>query len=274
LEKPKFENGVHDISNSDYHGSHGISRSALMQFKRSPYHYWYQYLKPDKVIEEPTPSMILGELVHTMVLEPLLINERYVVSPTFDRRTKAGKEDYQAFTELAKGKTIVTEDMAAKATTMAKMAGENEAFQTLIEDSIVERSIYFTHQPTGLQVKCRPDSWNHTIVTDLKTSADASYRAFQSSASKFGYFLQAGMMYEALKSLDIKMEKFVFAVIESSEPHCTAVYLLEDEAIDYGIGMFDSLMEQLAECMESNKWEAYGIQNLSLPRWAFYEELE
>ncbi|MDQ8040096.1 MAG: hypothetical protein REH83_06790, partial [Rickettsiella sp.] len=39
-----MEPGIYDISNEAYHQGPGISRSALMKFKRSPYHYWYEYI--------------------------------------------------------------------------------------------------------------------------------------------------------------------------------------------------------------------------------------
>ena len=32
--------GIYSISNEDYHNGPAISRSALMEFRKSPYHYW------------------------------------------------------------------------------------------------------------------------------------------------------------------------------------------------------------------------------------------
>jgi hypothetical protein len=40
----RFEDGVYDIQNDLYHGSYGLSRSALCEFKKSPWHYWHKYL--------------------------------------------------------------------------------------------------------------------------------------------------------------------------------------------------------------------------------------
>jgi len=249
-----------------------------MLFKQSPYHYWYRYLNPDAKQSEPTPSMILGELIHTMVLEPLLINERYAIAPEINRRTKAGKEDWVAFQEESKGKVVVTAEMAGKAGGMAASCAQNELFDQLLDGALVERSIYFEHQDTGIPCKCRPDAWNGSIVVDLKTTVDANYRSFQSSAMKYGYFLQAGMAHEGLKSLGIKMKSFVFACVENSSPYATAVFTLDEEAINYGVGLFNGLMNKFYAGMTavpdlSEPWPSYPVQSLTVPKWADYEDV-
>jgi hypothetical protein len=54
VHKMKFENGIHAITNEQYHSSEGISRSDLMRFKKSPMHF-----KHKQSLKE-TPSLIIG----------------------------------------------------------------------------------------------------------------------------------------------------------------------------------------------------------------------
>jgi len=251
-----------------------------MLFKKSPYHYWHRYLNPEAKQSEPTPAMIMGELVHTMVLEPLLVNERYSIAPEINRRTKAGKEEWAAFQEESESKKVVIAEFAEKATKMAKACKDNEVIESLLDGALVERSIYFKHKETGIKCKARPDAFSGSMVVDLKTSADASYRAFQSSMMKFGYHLQAGMLHEALKSVGVKMSPFVFVVVENVEPYATAVYKLDEYAIEHGVSMFNSLMQKYADLicdkdyLDGGKlWPSYEIQMLTLPKWAEFEEL-
>lgn len=273
MTKKIYENGIQQLTNEEYHASSGLSRSALMRFKRSPYHYWYEYESGEFVKPEPTPALILGDVVHTLVLEPHLYAERYVIMPKFDRRTNAGKADYEAFQLASIGKTIVPMDVAAQATAMAGAIASNPVAVDLLADCVMESSIYFEHKPTGIQLKARPDAWNGSIVVDLKTSLDASFRGFQNSAFGFGYFLQAAFCYEALKSIGQSLEKFVFVVVEKNAPYATAIYVLDDEALEFGVNQFDALMESFSRCRELESFPAYGIQTLTVPNYANYETI-
>lgn len=259
---------MHTISNEEYHRSEGVSRSGLWNFKRSPFHY---KCEKDNPTFKMTPSKLLGDMVHTAVLEPDEYLNRYAVAPNVKRNTKAGKEAYAEFLETVGSKTIATDEQHNQAHDMRNSLMQNEYVQPLIDNSLVEKSIYFTHAPTGLQCKVRPDAWRDGIVVDLKTAADASYRAFQSSAYNYGYYLQAAMIREALKSLDIEMQKFVFLCVENTKPYATAVYILDREAIDYGAALYDDLMMSLSEHLTTNSWPAYDVQVLHLPNYANYD---
>lgn len=47
--------GLYALPIEDYHRDPALSRSGLMEFKRSPYHYWYKYINPDYKSEPATP---------------------------------------------------------------------------------------------------------------------------------------------------------------------------------------------------------------------------
>lgn len=269
MERMKYENGVYaDLSNKDYHASDGLSRSALMEFKKSPYHYQKMLEEASK---EPTDAMILGDMVHTIVLEGHKFYERFIIRPSIDRRTNAGKAQYSEFLVQAGTRIVVSEEDAHLANEIALAVAQNDLAVSLIRDSRIEHSIYFTHATTGLQCKCRPDIWQGSIVGDLKTAKDASYRGFQSAAWSGGYFLQAGMIKQALYSLGEELEKFVFIVVENHRPMATGIYILDEEALNYGSQQLDRLMESFARCRDSNTWQGYGVQNLCLPSWAKFE---
>lgn len=272
MNKRIYENGIHTISNEQYHGSKGISRSTLMRFKQSPKHYWYDYISGLKEQSKPTPAMVLGEITHLLTLEPELFKQNYAVSPKFRKNTKDGKANHAAFEVANYGKIIIDEEMFALAKCMSDAVKENELGCELIKHAACEKSIYFTHHETGIQCKVRPDAWNGSLVIDLKTTANACYRDFQNSAFKYGYFLQAGMIYEALKSIGQKMDKFVFIAVEKEAPFALGIYTLDDEAIDYGIKQFDALMNELSLCLKINKFGDYGIQTLSVPSYAKFDE--
>lgn len=297
MESIKFEDGVHTISNNEYHSSSGVSRSALCKLKRSPLHYWHEYLNPNFIKPLPTANMYMGSLVHTLVLEPNLFDDEYIIEPqleplpqalklkdvgreAFDQN-KIERESLSVANELvmdefnikAEGKIVLSLDTFKQAESMRASVMNNDIAKSLLDGAKVEQSIYFSHHETGLQAKCRPDAWLGSIVSDLKTCADASFRAFQSEAMRYSYFLQAGMIKCALQSIGIDMESFVFLCVEKTEPFITANYILDEEAIDYGVDQFNALMIKLKECIDSDRWPAYPTQTLTMPAWAKYDEV-
>tara|TARA_R110000822_G_scaffold310340_2_gene442669 strand:+ start:1350 stop:2174 length:825 start_codon:yes stop_codon:yes gene_type:complete len=274
MTKMVYEEGIHDITNEQYHQSEGISRSALMNIQRSPYHYWYECLSGMKKYTPPTSAMIIGEMTHTLVLEEHLFGDRFAVMEKSDARTKEGKAYREEFSKLATGKIVVDEDGFQQALKMSESVKGSTLCNQLIEGCSIERSIFFSHEETGIQAKARPDAWLGSLVVDLKTSADASFRGFQGSAWKYGYDLQAAFIKRALKSVGICMERFVFIVVEKCEPYAVGIYLLDDEALASGERKFNSLMSKLDLCLKSNEWPSYETQILTLPKWASFEDSE
>ena len=55
------------MSNADYHSLPSVSSSQLKTILRSPAHYADAYLS-EKPRKEPTASMVLGSLTHTLFL--------------------------------------------------------------------------------------------------------------------------------------------------------------------------------------------------------------
>src|SRR6185369_8534287 len=89
--KHSYNDGVHNISNEEYHSSNGISRTSLMLLNKSPYHFWYEKLSGEFEKKEQTPAMNLGSAFHTLLLEPELFDKEFAVMAKVDKRTKDGK---------------------------------------------------------------------------------------------------------------------------------------------------------------------------------------
>lgn len=263
-----FTDGIHDISSDDYHASDAVSRSNLILLDQSPYHYWYSKLSGLAQKKAPTPSMILGSLFHTMILEPDLFHKDYALMPSLNRKTAAGKESYAQFLELSQGKQIVTTEQMQQVEAMVRSVRSHSIVNDLLEDCVFERSIFWTDKETGLQFKARPDAWSSSLVIDLKTTREeATKYNIQRAAMKYGYYLQAGMMFEACKAVDEPFQGFVLLAVETSEPYAPAIYMLDEESIQYGVNHFNELKYKLAECMNANEWPTYEISELTLPAY-------
>ncbi|HBE5423774.1 TPA: PD-(D/E)XK nuclease-like domain-containing protein [Escherichia coli] len=84
-----------DISNEDYHAGDGVSKSQLDMVAKNPALLkWVQAAPED---EEKKSALDIGTALHCLLLEPGEFDKRFIVSPKFDRRTKQGKADEEAF---------------------------------------------------------------------------------------------------------------------------------------------------------------------------------
>lgn len=64
-----------DISNADYHGGAGVSKSGLDLVRRSPMHY--KSVRDSANDNEPTPAQAIGTAAHSIILEPKEFAKEY-----------------------------------------------------------------------------------------------------------------------------------------------------------------------------------------------------
>lgn len=292
-----FKDGIHSISNDEYHSSDGVSRSGLWLLKKAPAYYYHRYINPYYEDHKINKNLIMGNLVHCLVLEHELFEQDYVIKPKgitltkdkllrdigqeeFDKQkakrkevTEYNKHLLDEFEKNSQSRQAITREVYDEAFKIAGSVLKDELSQSLLDGAKIEQSIYWTHEATGIQCKARPDAWLGSMVIDLKTTVDGSYRNFQSSAYKYGYYLQAGMISEALRSIGIEMEKFIILSVEKVEPYATANFVMDDDAIQYGIDLFNKLMQDFKQCQEDKRWPSYPLQTLSIPNYANLEEL-
>lgn len=265
------------LSNADYHALPSVSSSMLKTILRSPAHYRAAYLDgaPRK---EPSASMILGSLTHTLFLEPEQYGSEYIVAPECDRRTKEGNAVYAAFQDAADGLTIITAEQLQTAQAMA-----NALCGHIIHEAMTgghaEASIFWTDDNTGLACRIRPDyhippcdTWPSGLIIDVKTTDDARPEAFARTCVNFGYDLSAAMYCGGFQQHYVTDEPplFLLLVVERDAPYAVACYECSPEMLDKGNEKYRKAMQLLADSTASGEWPAYdeGIQLLNLPKWA------
>ena len=97
------------MSQKEYREAEGISRSELFKISRSPMHFKYALENP-----EDSLSLAFGRALHKYVLEKDDFGNDFIILPEINRRTKAGKEEYERYQMEAfnSGKELVSrEDM-------------------------------------------------------------------------------------------------------------------------------------------------------------------
>ena len=262
------------LENAAYHRHAAVSKSHLDLVARSPLHYWARYVDPNRVDPEPTPAMLLGTALHTLVLELDQFDQRYVVAPEgVDRRTKAGKELYAAWEAEAGDRAVISRGDLNQVHAMARAVYTHPAAAMLLGmEGTAESTHLWTDEATGLECKCRPD-WltaDGSIVVDVKTTEDASPAGFRKSISSWRYHVQAAWYLHGLEQASgIRPEQFIFLCVEKKAPHAVAIYAADGEMVGAGGEQALEDLMTLAECKAANRWPSYSeqIETISLPGW-------
>lgn len=266
------------LSNEDYHQHPAVSKSQLDRASKGFIHW----KRPAQI---QTPALAFGSAFHAAVLEPHKFAAEFAVAPEgIDRRTKAGKEQWNFFLEESEGKEVITSADGELIRAMkASVMDHPLANQILTLDGHAEASYFWTDQDTGLECKIRPDYVTaHHMLVDLKTTQDASPEGFARSCAKFRYHVQAAWYSLGYQQVTGEAPStFAFIAVEKTEPHAVGVYVLDTAALEQGARLAKSNLEKIATWMQltpedqeqklkSGYSERFEI--LELPQWAFYEE--
>ena len=281
-----------DMSNKQYHATPAISASWLKLLDKSPYHLWYAYINKDRPQSVQTTAMMLGSLTHTLVLEPEKLDAEYVIVPEgIDKRSKDGKA---FFAEIeASGKTPVKQADFDHCAAMAGSLRINSGFMALRQHKHEnERTFFWDDDRTGLHCKMRPDTVVHPcaaypngVVTDVKTTADASPQGFARQFFVLGYHIQAahnaiGFMkafglgepefWRDGEEFCTNMPLVIFECVEKDAPHVTQCYQVPADVLEYGFRVVEELMDTAAGCFEHDVWPGYTQEvfaELAVPGW-------
>lgn len=262
------------MTEMEYNEADGVRRSDLWKLQDSPEKFRYFLTHP----AEQSPAMAFGSACHKMVLEPEKFGDEYAVAPEADRRTKAGKEAWEAFAAANEGKTVVA---AADAGTMKAMSdairGCALAKKLICGKGETEVAYFWTDPETGERCKIRCDrvvKWNRRwYVVDYKTTTAADTARFNNEIFRFGYHFQAAMYTEGVmraKRLR-KRPGFLFVAQEKKEPYSVNVLEVSDEVMNVGDAKFHELLGKYHECSAVGLWPGYVVDNLpnetTLPGW-------
>ena len=250
----------------EYHRDPSISKSGLDQFRKSPAHF-QAWLAEDR---EQTPAMRIGTLTHLAVLEPDSFDEKTVIAPLVDKRTKDGKSIWEQFKAQHDGKDIITLDEHNQIVAMRDSVRKHQAAGKLLAKGGSEISVFAVCPKTKVMCKGRFDWLDGNTVVDLKTTEDASPEGFAKSIANYRYHIQAAHYIALAGLVGIKDATFKMIAVEKAAPYAVAVYELG--AADLILAESDriTLLEMFSSCTQFQSWPAYSqnITTISLPRWA------
>ena len=259
------------MTESEYRSHPAISRSELWRIHESPQKFRYFKDHP----EEPTPSLLFGQVFHKMALEPESFADEFAVFPDIDRRTREGRRLWEDFTEQSKGKSAIPSEVYEQAQAMCN-AMKAVPFAQKLLNGPREVPFFWVDELTGEECKCRTDCLNtqysQPIVVDVKSATDASTEAFARDAIKYGYDFQAAMYLEGVSKHMQQRPLFVFIVVEKTPPYAVNILQADELFLRRGQNLFREYIGIYHDCKTTGNWYGYlgkhnQINNLALPAW-------
>lgn len=242
----------------EYRKMDGISRSELWRLRESPEKFkWYQ-----EHPEPPTPALTFGAAVHKILLEPDTFRDEFAVAPKCDRRTKDGREAYNAFLGASVGKSIITLADYEKAQDMANKALKAPSVKKLLAGEH-EKPFFWVDDLTVEKCKCRVDCITNIdgqpTIIDYKTAKSAATHSFNRSIYNYGYHVQAAMYSDGVMAAMELTERpdFKFIVQEKYPPYAVNIVTVPPEVMLAGLDKFRELIGIYHQCRETGYWYGY-----------------
>lgn len=268
--KPSF---IFDQPEQEYRAAAPVSQSIIKSIlNKSPAHAL-------TAIQNPIDSTAkrLGRAAHCLILEgSTVFNQRYIVAPECDRRTKEGKTVYADFLAALGNKEVITLDELATVTAMAEALKQNNLTKHLFVNGSPEVSAF--GQIDGTPIKGRFDYYHshEQIIIDLKTCLDASPEAARKYVLKYGLHIQQYVYSEIHRNITGSVPAdFIFVLVEKPAPYAAAVFRLDKEAIAAAKVEVQRGLEIYRQCEKTGVWPAYpeAVQSIGLPTW-YLKQLE
>lgn len=259
-----------NIPNEAYHSGPGVSKSQLDDIAINPAVFQWRKTAPED--EEKKAALDMGTALHCILLEPEEFDQRFVISPKFDRRTIEGKKRAAHFLEENghSGKTVIEAEDHRKLKLMRASAFAHPAARFFLEaDGHCEASIYWDDEQTGELCRIRPDRFlkNQPVIVDVKKVADME--RFARHVEEFRYHVQSEMYRDGFYQHFNEYPQFVFIAVSESIDcgrYPVRVFQLDEEAAEVGHQLYRRDLNTYHQCKVSNSWG--GVEILSRPAWA------
>lgn len=242
------------ISDAEYRALDGVNQSTLSEMLKSPAHYAHKLRHP----RPPSPDQIFGQAFHLLALEGREVFDAQVIAaPSFDKRTKKGKEESAEFARVNTGKLVLDPDDMAACVSMFEELKLHPIFD-LLQTCKTEMTV--TADIKGVPCKGKIDAFDDDVIIDVKTTRDASVLSFTNSIHSYRYVFQAAFYRDLLRLNKISTSEYFIIAIEKGAPHGIGIYQLTKKTLDDEMTLIYSTLERLKECQRVGVWPAYDTE--------------
>lgn len=235
----------------------GTSSTTIKTILKKSYnHCGYGYGDSD--------SFRFGSAFHCFNNEPHLFRDAYHVCPFNSRRGG----DWEAAKTIAggKGKIILMQRDFRTIEVMSKKLWEHPDARELLVDAQYEITFFSRDAETGVLKKCRVDAIKNKVISDLKTTWDASPEQFRWDAKKYLYDISAAYYLEVVSEFYQELlNTFYLIPCEKEEPHEITTYQVHPDSIAAASEQIRIGLRKIAAAQNDPKaWRGYDLGNKTL----------
>jgi hypothetical protein len=270
------------VSMEAYHGDLCVGPSLSSggmrtMWDKSPAHYFVgSYLNPNRVSNDK-PEFAFGRAAHRLLIEGKEgFFDEYAIRPDEypDYRSKAAQQWRDE--QIAAKKTVLTPEDIHHISQMAQSLGAHPMVRAGLLDGMVERSLVWKDEKTGVWLKSRPDviPGDCTDLADLKTTGSVDDDSIQRSITNFGYNVQAAVAVEGVKQImNINVESFTLVFVEKTAPYSVRIVTIPVEDIERGISQMQWATWEFAKALKTGHWPGPGggatdAEFVGMSQWA------
>lgn len=249
----KLKLGINHVTNEEYHADTSfLSSSVLKLLAKDPAEYHKQYILGEKPTNSSGMHLELGSLVHTMLLEPHLVDEEYAFYPG-DIRAGAA---FKAFHASNPGKKILTNKVKAEAQALVTAARHRPEIMELLKGGFAEQSICI--ELLGVPLKMRADYIIPSlgIINDVKTTRHPDgVDLFKEAVRDYDYGLSAALYTLIAQTHYNRPFTFFFSVL-SKQALVADLYKCSEATMAKGLEEVHKAMDIYKKCKASGIWKA------------------
>lgn len=267
--------------------SSGTLRTSFRQSLAHAYAEWPG--NPDREEDDDEKAhFTIGRALHHLVLGEPFFARLFAVQPakwtnleTGEindwRKGKGGALFAVEWEEHVKseGKSILKGDDVKNLRGMAERLGLNAIVRHGALNGMIERSMFWKDEATGLWVKCRPDAipTESGDYTDLKTTQSVVWNDLRKAIFEHGYYQQMALIREAARRLRLPFNSATLVFVEKKKPWCERVVTFKDAELDRGDRANRWALDGFAHCLKTGRWPGPGGERddaayIEMPEWA------
>jgi len=247
--------GIYNIPDQEYREMSGLSQSMAKRL-----------LVSGKAFLAPRPQQSeafkIGSLIDQMVLTPETVADNFVIPPDYanctgnvtatgarstSKNTAYVKEKLSEFAREHAGKQFISKEEWSTCAAIAESVKAKGFYQKFMDDPTGRTQVAFDGLLNGVRCKGLADGLTSSLLFDLKTTRDATIKAFRSSFFKFGYGFQLRYYLDLLNQngMDIPLDQcYIIAAPKGVEPVDVTVYRIPVEWMEKAKDDIDVALER------------------------------
>lgn len=158
-------------------------------------------------------------------------------------------------------RTVLTANDLEHIKGMARTLGREPMIRAGILGGLIEHSMVWQDQETGIWLKSRPDAipTGDLDFADLKTAADVSDAGIARAIGDNNLHMQGAMVAMGCREiLGAEMTSFTLVFSEKTPPYCCRIHTLTGEDLELGEKQVRAALRLMARSLQRGRWPGPG----------------